>query len=110
MWVTVYVCVCVCPRARTSERGNMWERVCVSDHQVSLGAEAIALNKDIYCRHVSKAALEVVEKTFLYNHAFISRRLRERVSRDVHLEEVLRHVFIKSARDSAFGKGRIHEV
>ncbi|KAL8585555.1 hypothetical protein ACOMHN_046215 [Nucella lapillus] len=65
---------------------------------VSLGAEVIALNKDFYCRHAAKEAKEVAEKTFIYDDVFIQRRLRERVNRDVHLEEVLKHYFLKVAQ------------
>ncbi|XP_070173151.1 uncharacterized protein [Littorina saxatilis] len=62
---------------------------------VSLGAEVIALNKDFYCRHAAKEAKEVSDKTFIYDDNFIKRRVRERVNRDVHLEEVLNHYFHK---------------
>ena len=60
---------------------------------MSLGAEVIALNKNLYCRHVSPEAREVVEKTFIYNDEFIRRRVAAQVNRDVHLEEVLKHHF-----------------
>lgn len=53
----------------------------------------IALNKNLYCRHASPEAREVVEKTFIYNDEFIRRRVAAHVNRDVHLEEVLKHHF-----------------
>lgn len=53
----------------------------------------IALNKNLFCRHVGPEAREVVEKTFIYDDEFIRRRVAARVNRDVHLEEVLKHYF-----------------
>jgi hypothetical protein len=37
--------------------------------------------------------VQVAEKAFIYDDAFIQRRARERANRDVHLEEVLSHYF-----------------